>query len=168
MTQVAQMFYAVDDMTKDFTFSDNNRVRDYFSSLLSYSVPDAMRGLSNFYRFQHCGNNVFAVNEFIQKFHDFTFAIYGTDDAINDLDCIINQIVAIKNDVIYDVGKAIKNKNSEIYTQYCRIPTFEFPGKHLSSGESLIQLPNPFFARNITFYNYLINNPDKKFIVKKS
>lgn len=167
MKEVARMFYTVEDMMNDYNFSDDNRVRDCIYSLLSYPVPDAMRGLKNFYDSEKCGNYLFAVNEFIRNFHDFTFAIYGTEDAIKDIDCVINQIVAIRNDVIYDVGSAIKYKDSEIYTKFCRIPTFEFPGMHMVTNEELIRLPNPYYSRDITFYNYLINNPDGKVVVQK-
>lgn len=167
MTQVARLFYTVEEMTNEYTYSDSERVKDYFYTLLSYSVPDAMRGLSNFYISQRCGNSIFAVNEFIRRYHDFTFGIYGNEDSIKDLDCVINQMVAIRNDTIYDVANAIKCKDSEIYTKFCRIPIFDFPEKHLASGEKLIQLPNPFYSRNITFYNYLANNPEAKLIVKK-
>ena len=168
MKEVARMFYTVEDMVNCYSFSDDNRVRDYFYSLLSYSVPDAMRGLRNFYDSEKRGNYIFAVNEFLRNFHDFTFAIYGKEDAVKDPDCVINQIVAIRNNFIYDVGGAIKYNDSEIYTKFCRIPTFEFPGKHLVEGESLIQLPNPFYSRDITLYDYLMNNPGAKILVKKS
>lgn len=168
MTEVARMFYTVEDMMNYYSFSDDNRVRDYIYSLLGHSVSDAMRGLTSFYDSTKCGNNIFAVNEYIRNFHDFTFAIYGTEDAVKNIDCVINQIVAIRNDDIYDVGSAITHKESEVYTKFCRIPTFEFLGKNLAKGESIIQLPNPFYSQNITFYNYLVNNPDAKLLLKKA
>ena len=168
MTKVAEMFYEFEDMTKDYCYSDDDHVRKYLQAVSRYSLPDAMKFLSEYYHTEGCGNHVYAVNEFIRKFHDCTFGIYAKEDVLKDINCVINQMVAIKGDMVFDIGNAIKYKEQEIYTKFCRISVFQYPGMHMVSGESLIELPNPYYTKSMNFYDYLMNNPNKRVLVKKT
>ena len=168
LTKVAKMFYTVADMTEQYSYSDTEEIRAHLNSLSELTVAEAMESLSDFFNKSKSGNSIYAVNEFIKKYPEFTFGIYGLNEEHQSIESIANRIIAIYQDNIYDVGTAIRRHNSDIYAKFCRISVYEFPGRYLSKGESIVKLSNPFLTPEMNFWEYLFNNPNKKFIVRKS
>ena len=74
MTNVAKMFYAVEDISKEYTFSLDSDVLRYLETLNGLTVPEAQEKLSKFFNETKHGSCLYAVNEFVKMFPKSSFA----------------------------------------------------------------------------------------------
>ena len=158
MTNVAKMFYAVEDISKEYTFSLDSDVLRYLETLNGLTVPEAQEKLSKFFNETKHGSSLYAVNEFVKMFPKSSFAYTPESHPY--------RIVAVYNDTVYDVAGALKNKN-KMYVYYCRIPVVEYCMQNLKEGESFIIIPPPSNCSDLDFFEYLFNNPSQKIIRRR-